>query len=709
MQTAELFEVRLRLRPDVRCALQTSAGTPYYQLEDPLTGRFYRMGCREWAVVRLLDGTRTLGQVLAAPRPATDPPGVTAEQAVSTARWLLQNQLATVVGNRRHPLFAPTSSARSKLPGWLNPVFLRVPLFNPDRLLAWCLPWFGWTLTPLATVGWLATCLAAGYQVAVHWEEFTAPIANILAPDNWLYLLFVWIALKAVHEFYHGLICRKFGGEVPSCGLVFILFSPVAFVDVTSSWRFRSKWRRIYTAAGGMYAELFVAALAVQAWVRSDPGIWNQLCHNLVTMASVSTLLFNSNFLMRFDGYYIVSDCLEMQNLYGSGQQYVRYLTRRYLLGLPPREAAFKWFVRVYGVASLVWRIVFYCGIVLTAATMFRGAGIVISLGVGLLWILLPACRFGLYLYRGHGPEQPNRRHFAVVAGGIAAVIGGLVLLPWPGGIVATGVVDYEPLAVLRASSPGFLREISVRPGADVVPGQPLARIENRNLELELAAAQFAVKKSETLMQMYQGAARYAEYKVEAKHCDSLRRRQAELAAQCHALDLVAPCEGRVLSRELTHELDQYQHAGEAVLAIGREEHKAIRVAVSQQNVDFFLRQVGRQPRIRIKGRGRPVSGAQLAKINPRATKRLPHPALAAQNGGPLAVVAASSAPSGADDAFELVEPHFQATVALPAEAARSLRAGELARVRLGAAGESIGGHLWKTAQRWIRRKLRTS
>ena len=111
--------------------------------------------------------------------------------------------------------------------------------------------------------------------------------------------------MKAIHEFYHGLICKRHGGQVPVCGIALILFSPVAFVDVTSSWKFRSKWQRIYTAAGGMYAELFVASLTALLWANSDDGLLSQICHNVIVMASVSTLLFNGNFLMRFDGYYI--------------------------------------------------------------------------------------------------------------------------------------------------------------------------------------------------------------------------------------------------------------------------------------------------------------------------------------------------------------------------------------------------------------------
>jgi putative peptide zinc metalloprotease protein len=730
---AQLLQIRLRLRPELRCRLQTLGRESYYQIEDPLTRRFYRLGRREWELARRMNGQSTLGEILeqlqrlatrdVADRsegglgsdeavPITGPAAVLfPADAVKLARWLVQSQLATVSGRLTHPMLIRSPRPRAT-PAWLNPAFMRVPLFNPDALLTRMLPWLSWTLRPEAVVVWCAVMLAALYQVGTRWSRFTAPIATILAPGNWFYLLLAWIALKAVHELYHGLVCKRYGGQVPVCGIALILFSPVAFVDVTSTWRFRAKWHRVYTAAGGMYAELFVAAILTLVWARTDSAWMSQICHNVILMASVSTMLFNGNFLMRFDGYYIFSDLLNLQNLYGRGQQYVRGLARRHLLGLRSESHLAGGIkgtvVKIYGVASLVWRLVFYVGIVLTAATMFRGAGIIISLLIGTLWIVMPTAKFVVYVANYRGAEQPNRRRFAIIcsSGLVAAAL--LCCLPWPGGVVTTGVVDYEPIASIRTETPGFVQTLHVNSGQSVQPGTPLASITNPETETELSGVEFSARQAEIRARMLQDEDDVSGYQVEKKHLESLTEQQRELAQKVAALQLSAPMHGRVIGRDLHRLQGQYVAAGTEILAIGDDAQKSILVAVPQKDIDFFLKQLGTRPRVRVAGRGRLTGAAVLVKVDPRASQQLPHPALAAANGGPLPVTVGSDESAAAEvPSARLVEPHFRATIALSAEQACELRAGELARVRLTSRGESVGGHLWSVVDAWIRYKLK--
>lgn len=740
--SVELLDKRLQLRPDVRCAKHAVGDCVYYQLADPLTSRFYRIGAREWAVVRRLTGQQTLKQMIQTPPdhaadeslaadPESDfrdasiersqdpaqhrPPDSTAslrplaaEELASLGRWLLQTQLAVIAGeNTASP---GTPPPRGKLPSFLNIAFLKIPLFNPDRLVAMLLPALRWTISPAAALMWAIFCAAVFAQLIVHWERFSRPIDAILAPDNWIYLLISWIGLKAVHELYHGLVCKRYGGQVPSCGLLFILFSPVAFVDVTSSWRFRSKWQRVYTAAAGMYAELFIAALAVYVWLHTEHGIVNQLSHNVITMASFSTLLFNGNFLMRFDGYYMLSDAIEVQNLYANGQHYVRYLVRRYLLGLPgnplPAGAQRPTFTKLYGIASLFWRMSFYCGVTLTAAAMFHGAGILVAVMIGVGWFFVPAWRFVRYMSVGQQGELPDRRRFSLVIGTAAVILGGVLCLPWPGGIVATGVVEYEPLTVVRASSGGFLQSITCRPGDLVRAGQELAQIENRPVELELAELRIAREQSEIRCRALQSAGDYDLYQIESARRDSLLEQLEELQAKVKGLRVSAPVDGCVLGRDLESRTGEFVSGGEPVLSLGSEHRKAIRVAISQQDAEHYLRQLGTTPYVRIRGRGLRVPQTRLAKVNPRATRQLPHPALAATYGGPLPVSMGEQGAAESENSLELVEPHFHAIIELPEPAAAQLRAGEVARVRLGATGESVGSHLLTAAGRWIQRKL---
>ncbi len=681
----EVMQVRLRLRPELNCRVQTVGENSYYQVEDPLTRRFYRLGQKEWEVARRMDGNRMLGEILDELRPsvATEDNSLSAMDTLQLARWLVQTQLATVEGRFQHKLFDRPPRPRT-LPAWLNPAFMRIPLFNPDRMLQRCLPWMRWTLTPAAVVVWSIVCTTAAYQVTCQWDRFTAPIATILAPNNWLYLLIAWAALKGIHEFFHGLICKRHGGQVPVCGIALILFSPVAFVDVTSSWKFRSKWQRIYTAAGGMYAELFIAGLTALLWVRLDDGLLSQMCHNVIVMASLSTLLFNGNFLMRFDGYYIFSDLFDIQNLYGRGQQYVRYLGRRYVLGMPASDSTGAGgqgtITRMYGLASLGWRLLFYVGVVLTSATMFHGAGIVVSLIIGSLWILWPLARLVHFVLHRRGQEQPRRLRFAMVVVAATLVIGGVSRLPWPGDVVTTGVVDYDPIGHVRTASAGFLRAMHVTSGQVVNVGDLLVTIENPRTQADLQEIDIAIQQSEIRGRMMQDDNDVASYQIEKTQQVALEEQRRELAAKVVGLQVTAPISGRVIGRNLSVMQDQFLPSGADVLAIGSDAHKSIVVAVPQQDAEFFLNQLGTRPQIRIRGRGLSIRNAQLVKMDPRASQSLPHPALAAAYGGPLPVAVRGEHEEHAvhGDTLQLCEPHFRATIALPADVARQLRAGEL-------------------------------
>ncbi len=701
--------VRLRLRNDLRCTLQTSNGQPFYLIEDPLRARFYRFGLREWEWARKLDGSQTVREALVE-EAQEDGEALTVPQKQQLCQWLLQMELvSTKTGDGAGPR-EPTPRGVDRPTRWQNPLFLRIPLFNPDRFLARCLPWFRWTLTPIAFLLWCLTGLIAAASVWAQGDRFGSHVPMILSADNWLYLLAAWILLKAVHEFYHGLVCKKYGGYVPRCGIVLILFSPVAFVDVTSSWRFRSKWHRIYTAAAGMYVELFVASIAALIWCRVEPGRGSQFAHNLVTMAGLSTVLFNGNFLMRFDGYYILSDLFGFQNLYGAGQQYLRYFWRRYLFGVaaqPLEEDGPRLvFVRVYAWATLVWRCLFYFGLLLVSAAMFQGAGILLAAMAAVAWFLQPSLRLVRYLIVGRGQEQPRRRRLAVTAAVIGLLLLALLIVPWPGGVSAWGVVDYEPLSIVRIRSPGFVEQVHVQPGQLVEPGQLLVSIENPQTRLELAQLDLAIEQSRVRSRMLHSEQNVVQYQVEQKNCLSLEQQRAELLQRTEGLTIRAPSRGHVIGRNLESLKGQYLPMGTEILSVGNEEHKQIRLSVAQRDADHFLQQIGSLLRIRIKGHSGAQTDGRLAKVNPRATSSLPHPALAAHHGGPLPVrPVAEGAASGT---WELAEPRFLALVSLPASNAADLRAGELARVRIQAPQQSIVRRLLGWIQDWMDRKLRS-
>ena len=342
LSTCDLLTCRLRLSDELVFAPQEHAGATCYHIEVPSQGQFFRVGYPEYVLLSLLDGRTTLAQALTLSVRALGAKALSQTQALEVAVWLMENGLArlahdTQAGQRSSE---PSPRGAAGVLRHLNPFWLRLPVLHPDRLLTWLVPLVGWLFSPLLTVVGVLLIGAGVVVAATDWERFIASSHLIFSPGNWLSMGLAWMGLKAVHELAHALACKRYGGHVREAGLVLILFAPAAFVDVTTSWRFPSKWQRIHVAAAGMYVELVLAALAVMAWSRVDSVLLRHLLFNVILMASFSTLVFNANPLMRFDGYYILADLLEIPNLASESARFVQYLGARVFFGraAPSRE-----------------------------------------------------------------------------------------------------------------------------------------------------------------------------------------------------------------------------------------------------------------------------------------------------------------------------------------------------------------------------------
>jgi putative peptide zinc metalloprotease protein len=704
---SDFGSVRLTLRADLKISPRETGGQHYYLLEDPLASRFYRVGTAEFDFLQLLNG-HTIRDAIQKyedqyPRLDGPPTAVTRLSRPNLLRlcqWLLQSRLADAE-NVRMVDPAPASS-----PSYVERIlFVRIPLFNPDRLLARLLPRLGWTLTRPAVLVWTLVCLSGAWQVAVQWERFANSVTHVFAAGNWWHLLLTWLGLKIVHEGYHGLICKKYGGAVPQFGLSFILFSPVAYVDVTSSVAFRSKWQRIHTAGGGMYAEFFIAAIAAWIWAYSTTGVTSQICHNVIVMASISTLLFNANFLMKFDGYLILSDLLDIQNLYTISARYRTYFVRQYLLGvqatLPRWPARRGLIVRAYAWASLAWKITFYIGVIVVLTAMFHGAGLLLAVACGMAWVVVPGIQFVRYLWRGNPHEQPNRIRFASVMAVLSAI--GLLIarLPSPGGITAPGVVEYSPWTVVRAECPGFVSCIHVRSGQRVCQNDPLLTLDNPELRRALADVELRIQQSLVKSRVLHIDRDLPAWQVERAQQEALEKQRAELARQVQALHIRAPSPGQVLARELDSFLGRYVTSGTELLAIGDEDRKQITVSMAQGDFAAFQSCVGTRVSVRIKGVAGRIDSARLRQVDAKASTRLACRALGAHWGGPLATKDVPANSQGPTEP-ELLQPRFGGAVSLPAAIARKLPAGGLAKVRIQATGATIGQRIWKGLCAWL-------
>lgn len=489
---------RLWLRPGVKARRQNYRGERWIVLENPFSNQFFRLRPAAYEFIARLRPDRTVQEVWqeCLNRFPDDAPGQeTVIQLLSQLYFgnLLQYDSATDSAQ----LFQRFKKRRQRevRARFLNLMFMRFPLLDPDQFLLRTLPVIGKLISPAGAVLWLAVVGWALKLVADNFSALSSQAQSVLDPGNLPLLYAGMVIVKTLHEFGHAYFCRKLGGEVHVMGIMLMIFTPVPYMDATSSWGFRSRWQRMLVGGAGMIVELFVAALATFVWANTGPGTLHSLCYNMMFVASVSTVIFNANPLLRFDGYYMLSDLLEIPNLSQRANWQLRHYCERYLFGVkksePPtqrrREAT--WLV-VFGITSGIYRVIVFGGILLLVADRFLILGLIMAAVCAISWVTVPVCKFVNYLASSPRLERTRPRAIAVSAALAAVVLVLLGVIPFPSHFRAPGILEARQRTDVVNETAGRIEKLLAQPGSRVVAGQPLLQLRNRTLELELVNAQ---------------------------------------------------------------------------------------------------------------------------------------------------------------------------------------------------------------------------
>ena len=713
-QTRDLRRSCVRLHDGLLFSPQGHDDEVFYHIEHTVASKFYRIGYPQYVFLSLLDGSTTFSTALAVSARKLGDRALTESDATQLVDWLIKNGLGVIVddANKRssHATESTSKQGPPQPPTWLNPFWTKVPFGSPDALLTRLTPGLSWLFHPffltlaVTTYGWAAITLLE------HWQEFTSATQFIFVPNNWLWMLLTWVLLKVVHEFAHGIACKHYGGSVRETGLILILFAPLAYVDVTSTWRFPSRWHRIIVASAGMIVELLVASVAVLLWARADSELTGQLLYNVILMAGGTTILFNANPLMRFDGYFILSDLLEIPNLYEEGttrfqQSCSRLFYGESTSGHSERISAVKsCFIHVYGLAASLWKVVIFASLTIGAGMMFHGAGVLLAaLGV-LCWFGLPVWQTLRGLRTKYFEARPSFFRAILVTAALAVGVWWLwEVAPNPVALRVPCVVDYESASHLRAETDGFVAEVFVRNGEYAVAGSPLIQLENRELEVDIIRLRADLKQSEVLARAARDEHDAAEVQLELHKQRSIRKELDDKLAQQEQLLMVAPCDGLVVAPNLRSRLGTWVEKGDDVLVIGDEQRKELVISIGHEDITDAMPHVGKPVTVRLGSRHK-LPGS-LKRVEPRASTNIPHAAFSASVGGPLPVEKVRDRETD-DESVDFHEPRFVGVVSIVPEDAADLFSGERGWVRVGRRSESLGQWLVDRAQTWVDRRI---
>lgn len=643
-------DLKPRLRPHAELHRQRFRGQVWYVLQDHQTGRFHRISPVANLILSLMNGQRTVRELwnIAGSRAGDDPP--TQDEVI---QLLAQLHGSDLVQAEIPPDIAEIAergaktSRREILARLRNPLALRFPVFDPDRVLDRTLFLVRPLFTSVGFAVWLAFLLTAIMIVTLNWQELTTNLSDrVLATQNLFIILCIYPVLKGFHELGHAYATRVWGGEVHEIGIMLLILVPVPYVDASSASAFASKRQRIVVGAGGILVELFFASLAAIVWLNASPGLVRTIAFNVMLIGGVSTIAFNGNPLLRFDGYYMLADLLEIPNLATRANRYLFYLTQRYLFQVDTDDDPVtghgepKWFV-LYALASFVYRMFVALGIAFLLASKFLIFGAAMALwtvGNLIVWPLVKGVRFIVSDQR----LAANRSRAYAVTGGLAALAFLLLfVVPTPYAIVAEGVVWIPQNAEVRSKTDGFVETITAQPDSQVKAQSTLLQLGNPLLDSRVMVQEAQLQEAQNRYDAARVIDRVqAEIFLEEVHniestLVHYRRTKSDLTVR-------ADQSGQLIIPDVSDLPGRYVKKGDLLAYVIDNRNLIVRVVVTQDDIDLVRSRAGKVS-IRLADRPETEYPARIVREVPSGDQELPSLALSTKGGGAIALNPARS------------------------------------------------------------------
>jgi putative peptide zinc metalloprotease protein len=560
----------IRRRPDLIARRHHYLGRTFWVVKDPVGLTYFRFQEEEYALLNWLDGEISLDQLKDRFEAEFPPQKITLDELQQFLGMLHRSGLviAAVGGQGKQLLKRRRERRRQELLGMLaNVLCLRFKGFDPERFLNWLYPWISWFYTPAAFACTILLGLSALTLVGVQFRTFMARLPDFhqfFSFENALLLSVTLGITKVLHEFGHGMTCKHFGGECHEMGVMVLVLTPCLYCNVSDSWLLPNKWARAAIGAGGMYVELVLASIATWIWWFSEPGLMNHICLNVMFVCSVSTLIFNANPLLRYDGYYILADITEIPNLRQKATSVLSRKMGEWFLGLEQPDDPFlpernQVFFALYSVASSIYQWVVLYSILFFLYHVFKPYGLevigqIIAMASLYGLIVMPLYQLGKFFYVPGRLEKVKKTRMFLSLAGVVAILAAICFVPLPYWVMAT--MDTQPHGAdpvyVNVSEGGWLAQRDVRAGDQVSTGQVLGVLENHDIEMGIAKLEADEKKFEVKLSTLESLIAYDPKAVNSipqvrQALASVRKQLVERRQERDNLTLKAARNGTVL------------------------------------------------------------------------------------------------------------------------------------------------------------------
>jgi putative peptide zinc metalloprotease protein len=565
--------LNVRMRPDLAVRETRYQGTPFWVIKDPVGLNYFRFQEEEYNILLWLNGHTSLDELKRRFERQFAPQKIGLDELGRLIGTLHRSNLviADLPGQGPQLMKRRREKRRQKLLGtFTNILAIRFKGIDPERILTAMLPYTRWFFSKWAAATCILFGLSALLLVAVQFDVFRAKLPTFhqfFAAQNWIWLAVAMAVTKVIHEFGHGLSCKYFGGECHEMGAMLLVFTPCLYCNVSDSWMLPNKWQRAFIGAAGMYVELVIASIATYIWWFSDSGtIVNQLALSTMFVCSVSTLMFNANPLMRYDGYYILSDLTEIPNLRQKATTILSRKAGKWCLGLKEPDDPFlperhQIFFALYSVASAVymWLVTFsilYFLYKVLEPYRLQIIGQILA-GFSLVSLVgMPLYKLGRFFYLPGRIDQVKKPRLFATLGVLAVIAAAIVFIPLPYRIVTPMEIRPRNPDTVYVSVPGRIAQVFVKPGETVVAGQKIAQLENLDLEKKIVDLQsrreklLARRESLEEQRLIPGGTAIDPVAETVKMLDSITEQLNKAVEEKSRLTLVAPKSGTIFVPE---------------------------------------------------------------------------------------------------------------------------------------------------------------
>lgn len=638
-------KLKPRLRGHSQIHRHFYRGELWYVLQDHVTGRFYRFSPVAYQVIGMMDGRLTVEDLWEEVLARFDDVAPTQGEIIKLLTKLHNADvlLCDVPPDTAELFRRGEKVVKARWKGNLrSPLSLRFPLLDPDKFLSRSMNFVRPILSSYGAAVWLAVVGFALVQAGFHWSELTENIADrILSVDNLFILWLAYPLVKLLHELGHGYATKRWGGEVHEMGIMLLVLMPIPYVEASSSSAFRSQWQRVFVGAAGMLTELFVAAVALLLWVGLEPGVVRSVAYNVVIIGGVSTLFFNGNPLLRYDGYYILADILEIPNLAQRSLDYLAYLIKRYLLGLKNLEKPYvgpgeRGWLACYAITSFVYRIFVYAAIIMFIAGKFFFIGVLLAFWASFSMLVVPLWKRTHFMLFNRQLTGKRWRAWGVGGTLIVMVFGMLFLLPFPLVTRTEGVVWVPEEALVRAGTGCFLDSILVAPNSQVTQGQLLVKCLDPLLTSQVETLHSQLREFKARY-----AAAFSQDKVQSQiireDIDTLQESLARAEERQQELFIHSPQDGFFVMPNAEDLPGRFVQQGELLAYVLTQQDPTVRVVISPADIDL-VRQRTRGIAIRLVENLDQVLPATLLREVPGAIEQLPSSVLGRSGGGKIVI-----------------------------------------------------------------------